>query len=129
MRRRIVRLAALGGVFSLVLALGSGLVGCASRPSDCSSQTFLGVVRSKGYAQSVTPSGTPTCAGGYALETFVPYTGGQEAQFFFKKNPDGIWTIIEGGDATPTVACQAIPPKALSKLGAVCPAGPMSPPP
>jgi hypothetical protein len=97
--------------------------------SVCSSQTFLSVVRSKGYAQSVTPSGTPTCAGGYALETFVPYTGGQQAQFFFKKNPDGTWTIIEGGNAIPTIACRAIPAKILSLLGAQCPPAAMSPPP
>jgi hypothetical protein len=89
--------------------------------SACSSQTFLSVVRSKGYAQSVTPSGMPACAGGYALETFVPYAGGQEAQFFFKKNPDGTWTIIEGGDAIPTIACRVIPASVLTKLRAQCP--------
>jgi lysophospholipase L1-like esterase len=97
--------------------------------SSCSSQTFLEVVRNKGYAQSVTPSGTPTCAGGYALETFVPYAGGQQAQFFFKQNPDGAWTIIEGGSAIPTIACRTIPSKILSQLAAQCPSAAMSPPP
>src|ERR1039458_7254815 len=75
----------------------------AANPSPaCSSQTFLSIVMSKGYGQSVAPSGTPTCADGYAVETFVPYADGQEAQFFFKQDASGHWTIIEGGNAVPT---------------------------
>jgi len=39
MRRRIIRAAAVGGVFSLTLAISAGLVGCGfsspSSPSDC----------------------------------------------------------------------------------------------
>jgi hypothetical protein len=95
--------------------------------SACSSQTFLGVLRSNGYAQSVTSSGTPTCADDYALETFIPYSGGQQAQFFFKKNPDRTWTIIEGGNAVPTIACSTIPAAVLTKLGAQCPATALAP--
>jgi len=95
--------------------------------SACSSQTFLGVLRSNGYAQSVTPSGAPACADGYALETFIPYSGGQQAQFFFKKNPDGAWSIIEGGNAVPAIACSTIPAAVLTKLGAQCPAAALAP--
>ena len=100
----------------------------AANPSPaCSSQTFLSVVMSKGYAQSVAPSGTPTCADGYALETFVPYADGQEAQFFFKQDASGYWTIIEEGDAVPTIACSTIPVAVLTKLGAQCPAVALTP--
>jgi hypothetical protein len=92
-----------------------------SSPSaSCHSRTFQSVVTAK-YGPGPSASGQPTCDDGYALQVFTPYSGGQAAQFFFKQSPTGTWTIIEGGDSIPTIACQMIPPSVLTKLGALCP--------
>ena len=92
----------------------------ATPDSSCNSQTFLRVVSSKGPAQP-TISGPAKCADGYALQIFTAGPGGQAAQFFFKQSTSGTWTLIEGGNAISTIACQAIPAKVLQQLGAQCP--------
>jgi len=86
----------------------------------CQADTFLGIARST-YGQTVTAAGPPTCAGGYAVETFTPYANGQEAPFFFQEASNGTWTLIEGGNATPTVACATIPAAVMAKFGFGCP--------
>jgi hypothetical protein len=91
-----------------------------SPTSSCTSQAFLNVVKSSGPIQP-TISGPPTCADGYAVQTFTAGPGGQAAQFFFKQDQNGSWTLIEGGDAISSIACQVIPAKVLKRLGALCP--------
>jgi len=101
-----------------------------STTSSCTSQAFLNVVKGSGPIQP-TISGPPTCVDGYALQLFTAGPGGQAAQFFFKKAQNGSWTLIEGGDAIPTIACRVIPANVLTKLGAQCPSAayaPSSPP-
>ena len=85
-------------------------------PTSCSSQTFLRVVGGNDVI-----SGPPRCADGYALQIFTAGVGGQAAPFFFKQGTNGVWTLIEGGDAIPTIACSTIPANVLTKLGAQCP--------
>ena len=87
---------------------------------SCPYDVFLRIARTKA-GDTVTLAGQPTCADGYALQLFIPYPGGQEAPFFFKKDDNGSWTLLEGGDATPTVACSIISTSILVKLGAHCP--------
>jgi hypothetical protein len=91
-----------------------------TRTSPCTSQAFLKVVKGSGSIQP-TISGPPTCVDGYALQTFTAGPGGQAAQFFFKQAQNGSWTLIEGGDAISSIACQEIPAKVLKRLGALCP--------
>jgi hypothetical protein len=84
--------------------------------APCESKEFLLVLASRGY-KSATISGPPKCADGYGLQLFTAGPGGQAAQFFFEQH----WTLLEGGDAIPTIACQEIPASTLIKLGAQCP--------
>jgi hypothetical protein len=92
----------------------------------CPSQVFQSLVLAK-YGPAARAAGKATCAGTYALQDFTPYAGGQEAQFFFKQDVSGHWTIIEGGNAVPTIACSTIPVAVLTKLGAQCPAVALTP--
>ena len=91
-------------------------------PTSCSSQTFLSVVGGDDVI-----SGQPRCADGYALQIFTAGVGGQAAPFFFKQGSNGVWTLIEGGDAIPTIACSTIPANVLTKLGAQCPGAALAP--
>jgi O-glycosyl hydrolase len=91
-------------------------------PASCSSQTFLSVVGGDDVI-----SGPPRCADGYALQIFTAGVGGQAAPFFFKQGSNGVWTLIEGGDAIPTIACSTIPANVLTKLGAQCPGAALAP--
>jgi lysophospholipase L1-like esterase len=91
----------------------------ATSTSSCSSETFLSVAR-RSYGKSLIPSGTPTCADGYAYEDFLPGSGGQQAPFFFKQDASGNWALIEGGSAVPRIACTTIPPSVMTKLGYQC---------
>ncbi len=81
-------------------------------------------------------SGSPKCAGDWALQDFASGPGGQLTPYFFKadghynpKYPNGDpgWTLIEGGDAVPTKACSTIPSVVLKVLGATCPSPPQVP--
>jgi hypothetical protein len=87
---------------------------------SCTPQAFLKVVKGSGPTQP-TISGPPICVDGYALQLFTAGPAGQAAQFFFKKAQNGSWTLIEGGNAIPTIACRVIPASVLTKLGAQCP--------
>jgi hypothetical protein len=90
--------------------------------SSCSSRTFLSVISKYGAAgRTISASGQPMCADGYAQEAFTPYPGGQQAPFFFKQDASGNWALIEGGDAIPYKACSTIPPSVMTKLGYDCP--------
>jgi hypothetical protein len=115
----------LGGVLTDSLPAGSistYVIGAAPT-APCSSRTFLSVVMRKYGAagRTISASGQPACAGGYAQEGFTPYPGGQQAPFFFKQDASGNWALIEGGNAIPYVACSTIPPRIMAKLGYDCP--------
>jgi lysophospholipase L1-like esterase len=97
--------------------------------ASCNQQTFVNALGSSNAGASPTPSGSPTCADGYAMQVFTAGPGGQPSQFFFKQDSFGRWVLIDGGQAISEIACSTIPGPVLAKLGAQCPVPQPSPSP
>lgn len=87
----------------------------------CTSAALVAALTSPSGEEPAVPVGSPRCADGYAFENFTAGAGGQEAPFFFKQTSTS-WTLIEGGDSIPTIACAVIPTSTMTKLSYTCPA-------
>jgi hypothetical protein len=87
----------------------------------CTAAALVTALTGPSGEEPAVPVGSPRCADGYAFENFTAGAGGQEAPFFFKQTATS-WTLLEGGDSIPTIACTVIPTSTMTKLDYTCPA-------